>query len=110
MAKVIRAAAVAALLATLGGAQPGSAGPRTDCRVKAIQDLQRLSPRGHAIYQAMTDKKQFLTWVTCDDVHLGLATGVHESVHLLTEERNAFPLIDGGEVPRPHEVSRFFAP
>jgi hypothetical protein len=110
MVEVFRASAVAALLVLTGGAQSASAAPRTDCRAQAIQDLQRLSPRGHAIYQAMADKKQFLTWVTCDDVHLGLATGVHESVHMLTEERDAFPLIDGGQVRRPHEVSRFFAP
>jgi len=110
MVEVLRATAAAALLAALASAQPASAAPRTDCRAQAIQDLQRLSPRGHAIYEAMTDKKQFLTWLTCDDVHLGLTTSVHESVHLLTEERNAFPLIDGGEVRRPHEVSRFFAP
>src|SRR5262245_33597855 len=110
MVKVPPAAAVVALLALLGGAQGASAASRTDCHAKAIQDLQRLSPRGHAIYQAMANKKQFLAWVTCDDVHLGLATGVHESVHMLTEERDAFPLIEGGEVRRPHEVSRFFAP
>jgi hypothetical protein len=29
---------------------------------------------------------------------------------MLTEGRDAFLLIDGGEVRRPHEVSRFFAP
>lgn len=110
MVQVFRAAATAALFVVLGSAQTALAASRTDCRAQAIQDLQRLSPRGHAIYQAMPNKKQFLTWVTCDDVHLGLATGVHESVHMLTEQRNAFPLIDGGEVPRPHEVSRFFAP
>ncbi|MDQ8727990.1 hypothetical protein [Bradyrhizobium sp. LHD-71] len=83
---------------------------RTDCRTAALADLQRLAPRGHAIYEAVTDKKQFLHWLTCDDVQLGLATGVHETVHLLTEERDAYLLIDGSAVRRPHEVSRFFAP
>jgi hypothetical protein len=110
MVEVLRATAAAALLAVLASAQPASSASRTDCHAQAIRDLQRLSPRGHAIYEAMKDKKQFLTWLTCDDVHLGLTTSVHESVHLLTEEHNAFPLIDGGEIRRPHEVSRFFAP
>ena len=58
----------------------------------------------------MGDKKQFLNWVTCDDVQTELSTGVHESVHLLTAEKDAYPLIAGGLVRRPHEVSRFFPP
>jgi hypothetical protein len=101
---------VVALLGTLVISQAASAAPRTDCQNKAVQNLERLSPRGYAIYQAMTDKSQFLTWLTCDDVQTGLSTGVHESVHVLTEERDAYPLIDGSAVPRPHEVSHFFAP
>jgi hypothetical protein len=32
------------------------------------------------------------------------------SVHLLTAEKDAFPLIAGGLVRRPHEISRFFPP
>jgi hypothetical protein len=69
-----------------------------------------LSPREYAVYEAMASKKQFMTWLTCDDVQLGLSTGVHESVHVLTKEHDAFPLIDGGEIRRPHEVTKFFAP
>jgi hypothetical protein len=83
---------------------------RQDCHPQAIRDLQRLSPRGYAIYEAMKDKKLFFSWLSCDDVQLGLSTAVHESVHNLTEERDAFPLIDGGDLRRPHEVSKFFAP
>jgi len=108
MSMVFRAAA--ALLAALAFVPAAEAAPRTDCHAKAISQLQRLSPRGYAIYQAMADKKQFLTWVTCDDIQLGLTTGVHESVHLLTQDKDAFPLIEGGSIRRPHEVSRFFAP
>ncbi|MBN9084665.1 MAG: hypothetical protein BGP04_25625 [Rhizobiales bacterium 62-17] len=81
-----------------------------DCHPKAIRDLQRLSPRGFAIYEAMQDKKLFLGWLSCDDIQLGLSTAVHESVHNLTEERDAFPLVKGGDIKRPHEVSAFFAP
>src|SRR5437660_570832 len=43
-------------------------------------------------------------------VQTGLAPAVHESVHFITSENDAFPLVHGGEIKRPHEVSRFFAP
>jgi hypothetical protein len=58
----------------------------------------------------MTDKRHFLRFLTCDDVILGLATAVHESVHLLTSEKSAYPLIDGGLAKRPAEDLRFFPP
>lgn len=101
---------LAALVASLAYCATASAAPRDDCHAKATRDLQRLSPHGHAIYLAMTDKKLFLTWVGCDDLQLGLSTAVHESVHILTEEKDGFPLIGGGFIRRPHEVSKFFAP
>jgi hypothetical protein len=102
--------AAAAALLVFCAPQPGSAQEGSTCEGKALADLERLSPRGYAIYAAMPDKKQFLTWLTCDDIQLGLATAVHESVHLLTQARDAFPLVKGGEMSRPHEVSKFFAP
>ena len=58
----------------------------------------------------MTDKKQFLFFLTCDNVQLGLATAVHELVHMLTEQKDAYPLIAGGSLKRVHQVSRFSAP
>ena len=76
-------ATVVALLSVVSA--PAFAAARTDCQPQAIRDLERLSPRGHAIYLAMRDKKQFLAFLTCDDVQLGLSTAVHESVHILTE-------------------------
>jgi len=106
--RVVFGATTVALL-VIGSSLSGAA-PRTNCQLRAIQDLQRLSPRGHAIYLAMKDKNQFLAFLTCDDVQLGLSTAVHESVHILTEERDAYPLIEGGSVPRAHEVSRFYPP
>jgi hypothetical protein len=87
-----------------------SAAPRTNCQPQAIHDLQRLSPQGYAVYLAMKDKRQFLAFLTCDDVQLGLSTAVHESVHILTEQYDAYPLIAGGSVPRLHEISRFYPP
>jgi hypothetical protein len=83
---------------------------RTDCRPQALRDLERLSPQGHAIYLALPDKRHFLQFVDCDDTVLGLATAVHESVHLLTAEKDAYPLIDGSEIRRPPEGLRFLPP
>lgn len=99
-----------AMLASLAFCLPAAATPRSDCHAQAARDLERLSPQGHAVYLAMTDKKLFLTWIGCEDVQLGLSTAVHESVHILTEKNDAFPLIGGGMVRRPHEVSKFFPP
>ena len=101
------------LAIVLGNSQLIFAAPRgepTACHGRAISDLQRLSAHGYAVYQAMADKKQFLTWVACDDIQTELSTGVHELVHVLTEMKDGYPLIGGGLVRRPHEVSHFFPP
>src|SRR6185295_6531668 len=45
-----------------------------------------------------------------DEAQLGLPTAVHESVHYITAELDAFPLVHGGQSKRPHEVSAFYAP
>jgi hypothetical protein len=82
----------------------------TGCQPQALRDLQRLAPEGHAVFEAISDKSHFLRFLTCDDVVLGLATAVHESVHLLTSEKEAYPLIGGGLAARPSEELRFFAP
>jgi hypothetical protein len=102
----------AALMCGRAGAEAAFAAGRGDdaCHSRALAELRRYSPHGYAVYQAMHDKNLFLTWITCDDIQTELSTAVHESVHILTEEKDAFPLIGGGSVPRPHEVSRFFPP
>ena len=82
----------------------------TDCQPQALRDLKRLAPQGHAVYEAISDKRHFLRFLTCDDVVLGLATAVHESVHLLTSDKDAYPLIGGGVAERPSESLRFYAP
>jgi hypothetical protein len=87
-----------------------SAAERVNCRPSAIIQLRTLAPDGYAVYARIEDKKFFLNWITCEDIQLDLSTAVHESVHHLTADRDAFPLIDGGELKRPHEVSGFFAP
>jgi hypothetical protein len=87
-----------------------SAAEAGDCRPGAIERLHAAAPEGFAIYQAIKDKTFFLGWISCDEVLLGLPTAVHESVHYITAELDAFPLVHGGQLKRPHEVSAFFAP
>ena len=86
------------------------ASAQTNCKPQAVRDLQRLAPDAHAIYTAVADKKFFMQWITCDDIQLGLATAVHETVHMLTEENDAFPLVSGASIKRPHAVSKFYPP
>src|SRR3954447_15806530 len=82
-----------------------------DCRPGAVERLRAAAPEGFAIYQAIKDKKFFLSWISCEEAQLGLPTAVHESVHYIAAELDAFPLgHGGGQLKRPHEVSAFFAP
>ena len=96
-----------AILATVFNPVPAAA---ADCRPAAIERLRAASRGGFAIYQKVKDKTFFLNWISCDEAQLGLPTAVHESVHYITAETDAFPLVNGGELKRPHEVSTFFAP
>src|SRR4051812_33749410 len=93
---------------------PAAAGPHplqaADCRPAAIERLRAAAPEGFAIYQAIKDKKFFLGWISCDEAQFGLPTAVHESLHYITAETDAFPLVHGGQLKRPHQVSGFFAP
>src|SRR5947209_4130410 len=81
-----------------------------DCRQHALEKLRASAPEGFAVYQEIKDKKFFLNWISCDDTQFGLPTAVHESVHFITADSDAFPLVNGGEIKRPHEVSGFFTP
>src|SRR3954454_16001858 len=87
-----------------------SAAAVADCRPAAIERLRAAAPEGFAIYRAIKDKKFFLGWLSCEEAQLGLPTAVHESVHYVTAEIDAFPLVHGGQLKRPHEVSAFYAP
>src|ERR1051325_7669552 len=81
-----------------------------DRRPVALETLQNAAPEGFAIYQKVQDKKFFLHWISCGEKGLGLSTAVHETVHYLASENDAFPLINGGQLKLPHEVSRFYPP
>jgi hypothetical protein len=110
MRRLLRSISFAALASMALAAGFGSAAEAADCRQSAIEKLQALAPEGFAIYRKITDKQFFLTWIGCDEPQLGLATAVHESVHHIAAVTDAFPLLQGGQLKRPHEVSAFFAP
>jgi hypothetical protein len=107
---MLRFAPIVALACVCLPAPDASAAPQTSCLQRSLHELQQRAPAGYAIYTALADKKFFSQWVTCDNIQVDLATAVHESVHNITEHRDAYPLIDGGAVERPHEVSKFVAP
>src|SRR3954466_10078543 len=94
-------------IATLLGAPLAAAA--ADCRPFAIEHLRAAAPEGFAIYQSIQDKKFFAGWITCGEPQFALPTAVHESVHYITAEADAFPLTGGGQLKRAHEVSAFFA-
>lgn len=81
-----------------------------DCWQNAMMKLKALDPDGYSIYEQIDDKQFFRGWITCDDVQLGLSTAVHESTHYVTTQRDAFPLVNGGQIGRPHGMSKFYAP
>jgi hypothetical protein len=110
MRRLLRSISFAALacMPLVGGFSP--AAEAGDCRASALERLRAAAPEGFAIYQAIKDKTFFLGWISCDEKQLGLSTAVHESVHYITAELDAFPLVHGGQLKRPHEVSAFFAP
>jgi hypothetical protein len=84
--------------------------PARECQKRALDALHASAADGSAVFKRVTDKKFFLQWLDCDDPQYELSTAVHESVHNITSETDAFPLVGGGEAERPHEVSSFFPP
>src|SRR3979409_372251 len=110
MRRLLRSISFAALACLPLATGLHSAAEAGDCQPGAIERLRAAAPECFAIYQAIRDKKFFLGWISCDEKQLGLPTAVHESVHYITAELDAFPLVHGGQVKRPHEVSAFFAP
>lgn len=81
-----------------------------ECQQRALDALHAAAPDGSSVYSRVKDKSFFLQWLDCDDPQFELSTAVHESVHIITSESDAFPLVGGGEAERPHEASQFFAP
>jgi hypothetical protein len=110
MRRLYRSISFAALACMPLAAGTHAAAEAGDCRPGAIERLRASAPEGFAIYQAIKDKTFFSSWISCGEAQLGLPTAVHESVHYITAELDAFPLVQGGQLKRPHEVSAFFAP
>ena len=92
------------------GSEKGSGSGNAHCRADALAQLKQLSASGYRIYERIADKKMFTTWILCDDRQRGLTTAVHEAVHMLTEQLDAYPLIDGGEVKRIRSLEKFARP
>ncbi|MEJ5027448.1 hypothetical protein [Brucella anthropi] len=70
-----------------------------------MKALRSSVPEGYRVFEAMHDKEQFYSWFKCSDIQLDLATAVHESIHIITEERDAYPLISAKSIPRLQETS-----
>jgi hypothetical protein len=92
------------------GSENGSGRGNAPCRADALAQLKQLSESGYRIYERIADKKMFTTWILCDDRQRGLTTAVHEAVHMLTEQLDAYPLIDGGQVKRIRALEKFAKP
>jgi hypothetical protein len=82
----------------------------TECLRTSLDHLRASSPDGYAIYKQVADPDFFGGWIRCDDAQFDLSTAVHEATHVVTSEIDAFPLIGGGTIKLPHEVSKFYPP
>ncbi|WP_079212830.1 hypothetical protein [Brucella pituitosa] len=99
------------LFGSLTMSVPVEAAPeRPACEASLLATLKKYVPEGFRIYKQLSDKSQFTTWFQCQDGVLDLATAVHESVHVLTEEQNVFPLVSGKTLARPLSASAFPPP
>lgn len=101
----LRATLVVLALASLSGtalAKP--------CHPTAIRALERFSPEGFRVFRHYPDKADFKRWIECDDLQGGLATAVHETIHAVTANRDAYPLVRGGTAWRVPESPDFYPP
>jgi hypothetical protein len=105
--RVLRSVIAAVCVVFAGALSSAAAAP---CHAPALEQLSRLAPEGYQVYRRAKDKSFFTNWISCDNVQLGLTTAVHETVHMITEEENAYPLIDGRRLPRVPERRPMFPP
>jgi hypothetical protein len=106
----LRHAFVAGLFCLVAANIPAAAASNAACKDRALDQLKTTSPGGFLVYQEIKDKEFFKRWIDCSDAQLGLPTAVHESVHHLTQDHDAFPLLDLSYVKRPHDASKLMAP
>lgn len=98
------------LLAASLAAWAGPALAADGCRAAALAALQAAAPDGFAIYRQTGRPDFFRSWIDCGASQYDLPTAVHEATHFIASETDAFPLVGGGAVARPHRVSGFFPP
>ena len=106
----MRQASRHAFAAALFAFVPFGAAATSDCRQAAMAQLRASSADGVAIFRQTDQPGFFESWLDCGDAQYGLPTAIHESTHVVTSETDAFPLVGGGAIARPHEVSAFFPP
>jgi hypothetical protein len=80
------------------------------CSDAHLSLLRRSVPEGFAIYEKLKEKKLFTTWFKCDDAQLDLTTAVHEGVHILSHEIDAYPLINGQTAALVADLKALFRP
>ena len=110
MLKLSRSMSIIASALLLFGVGPASARSGGDCWQTSLMHLRASSFDGYSIYRRVSDPSFFKSLIRCDDAQFDLSTAVHESTHLITGEDDAFPLIGGGRMPLPHEISGFYPP
>lgn len=96
--------------ANADGSSAGNQSRNAHCREEALDQLKRYSASGYNIYERLDDKRMFTTWILCDERQRGLTTAVHEAVHMLTEQLDAYPLVDGGQIARIPLTEKFVKP
>lgn len=99
-----------ALYAAVPSGAALAAEPAPACEAEALRALRAASPNGESVYRQLGDRSFFRVWLDCEDAQFGLPTAVHESVHHLTADTDAYPLVGGGTVARPPEDAALFAP
>lgn len=113
MRAILNRAALLSFVVAMAAVSPAYAtGQRNGggCQEQALQELARLSPRGFAVYQAISDKKFFTNWISCGGAQFDLTTAVHESVHHLTASKNGYFLLDGKILSTPPELAELAQP
>ncbi len=101
---------MAAAVMTSADAMENKSGKSGSCQAQALRDLERLSPRGFAVYREIDDKKFFTRWMSCRGAQHDLATAVHESVHYISVKKNGYFLVDGRVIPRPPRLDKLAPP
>lgn len=73
--------------------------------------VRSLNPEGARVYDQLQEKKVFRFFLgKCRSPSSDIPTAVHEGVHVLTHERDAYPLLDGTFLRRPPGAAKLAPP